>query len=76
MSNYTPKVGGYQWRQALVELRQDKDFLLQLVVRLGRAAQSDKTKIALLEGQVACYRMGQRLDELMRMEEKNAQQEE
>lgn len=70
MPAYTPKVGGYNWRDTLLAMRAENADVLRLLERLARVTTSDKTRAAILEGQTALYRNNERIAELQQMEQR------
>jgi uncharacterized protein YukE len=59
------KLGGYEYRNQLALARQDAEEVIRLLDRLSRVANNAETKAQILEGQVACYRMRERVAECL-----------
>lgn len=68
--SYRKKVGGYDWKATLAEMRQDLRRASVKCDALLPAAQTAQTKADVLEVSNLCLRVALSVEELLRMEEK------
>ncbi len=67
MGRYTPKIGGYQWNQQLVETRRRTREVVLRLERLEKAATTDATRVVILEGKVLLHESLRSLEQLLSM---------